>query len=348
MGAPEGARWRTLKPLSVALAALLGTSALLCLVLIWALRDRLSLVEDGSLRAVGEADDRVQGLGAAIYLVGLVVFVLLIIWTWRASKNLEVLGRRDPTLGPGWAIGAWFIPLANSVLVFLVLRDVWRSGEAAVAWGDRAWKQARVGAALIVWWVLLIAGALASLSLGSASDQTLDTTQEVRDNANAGTLTFGLFALASVAGIVALLAMTRRQEETHDAQVGARRGRGWLGAGPRPGALPGRLRDAARAHAPARAADRAARMGRPTASAAAGVGLDQPRPRAGRPVPRDRHRAAVGWDGHERTPARGPEPSTSSRPWSTARARSSSSPAPARARRGCSPTASPTSSSPRA
>ena len=41
--------------------------------------------------------------------------VVFIIWQFRHAKNAQVLGARGG-LGPGWAIGGWFIPLANYVL----------------------------------------------------------------------------------------------------------------------------------------------------------------------------------------------------------------------------------------
>ena len=62
---------------------------------------------------------------AFVVVAGLMiaVFVLTIVWQWRLAKNHQLLGRPDTAFGPGWAIGAWFIPLANFVIPILQLRD---------------------------------------------------------------------------------------------------------------------------------------------------------------------------------------------------------------------------------
>jgi hypothetical protein len=44
------------------------------------------------------------------YVIGGVVFI---VWFHRAYGNLGALGVDRPRHGRGWAIGAWFIPIAN-------------------------------------------------------------------------------------------------------------------------------------------------------------------------------------------------------------------------------------------
>ena len=45
---------------------------------------------------------------------------------FRASKNTALWQRERPRWTSGWAIGGWFIPCANLVIPFLVVRDIWR------------------------------------------------------------------------------------------------------------------------------------------------------------------------------------------------------------------------------
>jgi hypothetical protein len=95
-----------------------------------------------------------------IGLVGAAAFVVMIVWTWRSAHNAQALGRTGARLGPGWAIGAWFIPLANFVLVYLVVSDLWRSSDPSTERGDgwrglpgsnlvRAWTVAYVGGLMV-------------------------------------------------------------------------------------------------------------------------------------------------------------------------------------------------------
>ena len=64
-----------------------------------------------------------------VSLLSFAILVLIIIWTYRATKNNEALGRMYPRLKPGWAIAGWLIPLANAVIPLLILQDLWRGSE---------------------------------------------------------------------------------------------------------------------------------------------------------------------------------------------------------------------------
>ena len=87
----------------------------------------------------------------AFIAVAIAIFVVMIVWTWRAATNQAALGRDHPRLGPGWAIAGWLIPLGNAVLPVLVMQDLWRGSDASTLRGDMRW---RIGArsALVGWW----------------------------------------------------------------------------------------------------------------------------------------------------------------------------------------------------
>jgi hypothetical protein len=68
-------------------------------------------------------------VGLVIYLVGIVVFLF---WFRRAYGNLRPL-RGQMSRGPGWAIGAWFIPIANLYL------HIWRLSWVAGTIGERVY-----------------------------------------------------------------------------------------------------------------------------------------------------------------------------------------------------------------
>lgn len=71
------------------------------------------------------------------------VIVLTIIWLWRARKNLDAFPNGGGVLGAGWAIGAWFIPLANIVLTGRMVHGV----------ASRTLHQKWAGAVAILWCV---------------------------------------------------------------------------------------------------------------------------------------------------------------------------------------------------
>lgn len=78
---------------------------------------------------------------AAEGLIGLTLFILLCVWVYRAHVALHRAGART-TLGPGLAVGGFFIPFANLVLPFLAVRDAVRLGKSAA------------GSLVVAWWPL--------------------------------------------------------------------------------------------------------------------------------------------------------------------------------------------------
>jgi len=78
------------------------------------------------------------------------------------------VNRHQPTgrrWSPGWAVGAWFIPLANCVLCPMIL---WEDEKIATAGSSELrdrWKSVRPRPGTIVWFVLwAIAGVLLTIS----------------------------------------------------------------------------------------------------------------------------------------------------------------------------------------
>ncbi|WNM41094.1 DUF4328 domain-containing protein [Micromonospora halotolerans] len=95
-----------------------------------------SLVGLRIARAAAEQADRDLLMGAAVaevllvlpYLIALLVAaVLVIVWTWRARKNIEAFPGAQPPLGAGWAIAGWLVPIANFVVPARVMASVARN-----------------------------------------------------------------------------------------------------------------------------------------------------------------------------------------------------------------------------
>jgi hypothetical protein len=58
-----------------------------------------------------------------ILLIGWLVSYMM--WQYRAVSNVRVL-TGDSRTGPGWSVGWWFIPFANLVMPYLILKDLWQ------------------------------------------------------------------------------------------------------------------------------------------------------------------------------------------------------------------------------
>jgi hypothetical protein len=150
-------RFRSLRGLANALTWLLGASILALLAVTALTLSHLSKVQDAfdnptfsNVHAANDAASAVNDAGSVVELLSIAIFVLLIVFLYRASKNTELWNDTRRAWTPGWAIGGWFIPIANFVIPFLVARDIWRRTPDATKSG-----------ALVVWWVLFVIGAIA-------------------------------------------------------------------------------------------------------------------------------------------------------------------------------------------
>ncbi|WP_346536460.1 DUF4328 domain-containing protein [Micromonospora sp. DPT] len=68
--------------------------------------------------------------------------VLVIIWTWRARKNIDAFPGALPVLGQGWAIAGWLVPFANFVVPVRVVANIAR---------DSLWRRSTPWL-VVVWW----------------------------------------------------------------------------------------------------------------------------------------------------------------------------------------------------
>ena len=166
---------------------------------------------DGRFSRIDDADAflGLTLLAAAGLMVA--VFVLTIVWEWRLAKNHELLGRPGTTFGPGWAIGAWFIPLANFVLPYLQFRDLWKGSAPGLAPGDPTWKRSKVAPMLTVWWFTFVASYV--LEWINSIEFALNEEATFFDEPSIGgtVAALGLRVVAAVALFVVVGQLTERQ-----------------------------------------------------------------------------------------------------------------------------------------
>lgn len=136
-------------------------------------------------------------LGLLLFGVGLIGSAVAVpMWMHRAFRNLPALGEQGMRWSPAWAAGGWFIPFANFVIPYQVMRVLWSS------FGDpRSLPQ--------LWWTAWI---------GAAALQIISN-EVMRFNRPAGDFFGILNDLATIAAGYLLITMirriTRRQRDRH-------------------------------------------------------------------------------------------------------------------------------------
>jgi hypothetical protein len=157
-------RWRSLLGLTKALSVLFVVAAATSAFGVAAVIRQLLVLGDmdgtfvgfDRIHRVHDAEDLVTAASITCVVTTIVIAVLFIVWMWRAAKNNEALGRDHPRLGSGWAIGGWFIPLANLVIPVLVMQDLWRGSTAEIPRGDMRWRITNRSARVGWWWAALV------------------------------------------------------------------------------------------------------------------------------------------------------------------------------------------------
>ncbi len=109
----------------------------------------------GDIMAAADANDIRQQFSGYLTLAAFVVSgIASLVWTHRASSNARHLADYPQRISPGWAVGWYFVPIANLWKPYQSMAEIWRrsafppsvSGPAALGW----------------WWALWIIGNITS------------------------------------------------------------------------------------------------------------------------------------------------------------------------------------------
>lgn len=218
-GGPSTTKWRRTTGGAKTLTVLWLLVIVACVFVIGATLNRKGVAHDffdnkADLNQLDAADNRVGG--AALAYFGLVVAtgIVLMVWMFRSAKNLQALGRGgEQTWKPGWAIGGFFIPLANALIPFLMLTEIWKGSNPDRSTGPN-WKRGAPNALVWVWF------AIALVAVGfSFTDRSLDANNigDLLDRVDRQAVLITVWMLGgigySILGILSTRAITNRQEQ---------------------------------------------------------------------------------------------------------------------------------------
>jgi hypothetical protein len=83
---------------------------------------------------VANNDLRQQIIAVATFVNFLVLVVIFCIWIYRANYNARQLGATDMKFSPGWAVGWYFIPIANLWKPYQAMCEIWQASAAPANW----------------------------------------------------------------------------------------------------------------------------------------------------------------------------------------------------------------------
>ena len=80
-------------------------------------------------------------------------------WMYRAHANLRFLNVKGLKYSPGWAAGAFFVPILNYFRPCQIAQEIWKASDPAAPRGNRHWWMTAPSSALIgFWWAAWIIG----------------------------------------------------------------------------------------------------------------------------------------------------------------------------------------------
>jgi len=126
--------------------AVAGVSELVQYQLLTAMRDG-GFSSETEARQAAEANDLRQGVIAmAGFIVVITTVVVFAIWIHRVDSNIHALGSFDLRFTPGWAVGWYFVPIANLWKPYQAMSEIWRASKNPTDW------QSEPTSGLLRWW----------------------------------------------------------------------------------------------------------------------------------------------------------------------------------------------------
>jgi hypothetical protein len=93
----------------------------------------------------------------------LLAAVAFSLWIHRATSNGPALGGAQLRFTPGWAVGWFYVPIANLFRPFQVVSEVWRTSDPRVGMTTAEQRAAmKVSPLVTAWWTLFVLAALIS------------------------------------------------------------------------------------------------------------------------------------------------------------------------------------------
>ncbi|MFD8011888.1 DUF4328 domain-containing protein [Streptomyces sp. NPDC058955] len=203
---------RNPRGLATALTVLLGLDVLLCLLSAasegWLLADPLAAAE----AFAGVEAGGLALLAFAFALTGIATVVVFIVWFHRVRLNAGLFAPDTQTRTDGWAIGAWFIPLANLWLPRQIAVEIWRASRQDPYAADGA----RELTLLNSWWTCFVVGVV----LDRLSSSLYDRAETLDALTTAAAWSLAGYGFVVAAGVLAILFVRRLTSMQHTKATG--------------------------------------------------------------------------------------------------------------------------------
>ena len=179
------------------------------------LLDRIKSGEAVTFEEADALDVRMFRIGLLQGLGVLIAGIPFVMWFRRAYRNLGALGVRLLRFKPGWAVGAWFVPIMNLARPKSIANDIWRATDPELPADVERPPSSQVSKLLnLLWSAFIVSGILYSSGNRFVERPSLeDLLSEARRFVVADTIS----VVAGILAIAVIRAITTRMRLRHEA-----------------------------------------------------------------------------------------------------------------------------------
>lgn len=165
-------------------------------------------------------DERLFQLGIVALLEYVLTAIVFLSWVYRVHANAHALGAEGMQYTPGWAVGWYFVPIANLFRPFQVMRETFQASHPD--YGPRNWRQAPVPTVVAFWWALWIVGnVVGQIVIHMSHGQKEPTPQQIQFADGLGILCDVLCIALGFVTLGMVTTLQRWQETKHQRQMEA-------------------------------------------------------------------------------------------------------------------------------
>jgi len=152
-------------------------------------------------------------LGLVVGGVSIATWVLFLVWTNLAAKNVRALGQQGLEYTPGWCVAWWFIPVAYLWKPFLAMREIWKASDPDTVGSaaSKPWTESPVPGTLLAWWLVYISNGFVTMGITIANLDFSGGKVTVTPGP-ANFISHGLLGVAAVFLIIIMRQLAQRQE----------------------------------------------------------------------------------------------------------------------------------------
>ena len=162
------------------------------------------------------------GLGVLQLLTLIVTAIFFCIWNYRVYKNVLALGVSRLQHSPGWAAGAWFVPILNWFRPYQIMQETWKGSEPSNLRKEGEMYHRPVGSSLVGWWwAAWIIGGLVNQVAFRAEMHAEGDLEVLQISAIASMIGAVITIACGVMAISIVRSITANQEERHQLVRGA-------------------------------------------------------------------------------------------------------------------------------